>query len=278
MSLKFAFSTLACPNWSVKQVIANALTMGYDGIEWRLLDGEIIDPVRDYTKVINAVAACRESGLDVCALDTSCSFNHADPEVRAKQIADLLNWILLAQKVRVPILRVFGGAGQQNGSPQPSQDVVNAWLADALRFVASKAEHTSVTIALETHDAFSSAHRVASVLQAINSSRVAALWDSHHPYRVGETVEDVVDALQGRIAHVHVKDARRNPTNHTSWQLTLLGEGEVPVREQLHALIQRAYTGYVSVEWEKYWHPELAEPEIALPQHIAWLRQCVHGC
>ena len=273
--MKFAFSTLACPKWSVKQVIENALSMGYDGIEWRLLDGKIIDPVHDSTKVVDAVAACRKSGLEVCALDTSCSFNHADPEVRAEQIADLLNWIVLAQKVGVPIVRVFGGKDAQNSSPQPSEDTVNAWVADSLRFVADKIEQSSVTIVLETHDAFSSARRVASVLQSVNSRHVAALWDSHHPYRVGETVEDVVDALQGRIVHVHVKDARRNPADSTGWQLVPLGEGEVPVRKQLHILTQQNYIGYVSVEWEKYWHPELAEPELALPQHILWLRQAI---
>ena len=273
--MKFAFSTLACPRWSVEQVVENAVNMGYDGIEWRLLDGKIIDPVDDKQKVINAVAVCRAKGLEVCAFDTSCTFNHTDADVRAKQIAILLNWIRLAQELHVPILRVFGGPGEQNVSPLPSQAEADTWVADSLRQVASEAEHASVTVALETHDAYSSARRVAGVLQAVNSKSVAALWDSHHPYRVGETVEDVVAALQGRIAHVHVKDARRNSEDSTSWQLVLLGEGEVPVREQLHILIQQGYTGYVSVEWEKHWHPELAEPEIALPQHIAWLRQCI---
>ena len=275
--MKFAFSTLACPKWSVEQVIENALSMGYDGIEWRLLNGKIIDPVRDFTSVIDAVSACRTRGLDVCALDTSCSFNHADPEVRAKQVEDLQKWIILAQKAYVPILRVFGGKDQESTSPQPSQDTVNAWATDSLRFVAAKVEQSSVTVALETHDAFSSARRVANVLQAINSRNIAALWDSHHPYRVGETVEDVAAALQGRIAHVHVKDARRNPADSTGWELVPLGEGEVPVREQLQVLTQQGYTSYVSVEWEKHWHPELAEPEIALPQHIAWLKLAINN-
>ncbi len=275
--MKFAFSTLACPKWSVQQVIENALNMGYDGIEWRLLDGNIIDPIRDSTEVINAVSACRARGLDVCALDTSCSFNHADSAVRAKQVADLLNWIILAQKARVPILRVFGGKDEENTSSQPSQDTVNAWVADSLRLAASQAEQSSVIVALETHDAFSSARRVATVLHTVNSRGIAALWDSHHPYRVGETVEDVVDALHGRIAHVHVKDARRDPTDSTGWQLVPMGEGEVPIREQLQVLTQQGYTGYVSVEWEKHWHPELAEPEIALPQHIAWLKRVANN-
>jgi len=47
------------------------------------------------------------------------------------------------------------------------------------------------------------------------------------------------------------------------------------VRGQLAALREAGYTGYVSVEWEKKWHPEIADPEIALPQHIAWLRNAM---
>jgi fatty-acyl-CoA synthase len=104
---------------------------------------------------------------------------------------------------------------------------------------------------------------------------VSALWDSHHPYRVGESVDEVVQALDGHIAHVHVKDARRLDSDPYGWQLVLLGEGEVPVREQLQALRQQGYQGYVSVEWEKKWHPEIPDPEVALPQHIALLKQWI---
>src|SRR5205085_2226853 len=61
------------------------------------------------------------------------------------------------------------------------------------------------------------------------------------------------------------------------WQLVLLGEGEVPVRDMLGLLSAGGYQGWVSVEWEKRWHPEIAEPEVALPQHLAvlgtWMRE-----
>ena len=36
-----------------------------------------------------------------------------------------------------------------------------------------------------------------------------------------------------RINHVHLKDARRNADG---WQLSLLGEGEIPVKEALRLL------------------------------------------
>ena len=269
--MKYAFSTLACPAWSIEQVVEAATTLGYDGVELRLLDGAVIDPGADRAKVEQASARCRAAGVEVCALDSSCTFNHADSAARKREVSDLLRWIDLAADLQVPLVRVFGGHARPGLAPEPPE-VVNDWVAEALSRAAPTAEQAGVTVVLETHDAFSSARRVAAVLDRVDSPGVAALWDSHHPYRVGETPQDVIEALGPRIAHVHVKDARRTRGDGSDWQLVLLGEGEVPVREQLQALERHGYTGYVSVEWEKKWHPEIAEPEIALPQHIQWLR------
>ncbi|MCA1644718.1 MAG: sugar phosphate isomerase/epimerase [Chloroflexi bacterium] len=46
-----------------------------------------------------------------------------------------------------------------------------------------------------------------------------------------------------------------------------LRAGQTPVQ---------AYTDFISVEWEKKWHPEIPAPEVAFPQHIALLREYVH--
>ncbi len=270
--MKYAFSTLACPAWSIEQVVEEATRLGYDGVELRLLDGDVIDPVADRAKVERAVDLCRARGIEVCALDTSCRFNYVDPAERERQVAELQTWIALAQRLQTPLLRVFGGPDQTDRGSESNGDEANDWVAQSLRQAAPDAERAGVTVVLETHDAFSSARRVATVLSRVDSENVAALWDSHHPYRVGETARDVVDALDGRIAHVHVKDARRLDAEGAHWELVLLGEGEVPVREQLAALQRRGYAGWVSVEWEKKWHPEIAGPEVALPQHIAWLK------
>jgi sugar phosphate isomerase/epimerase len=275
--MKYAFTTLACPTWSIEQVVEAATTLGYDGVELRLLDGAVIDPGADRAKFEKAVARCRAAGVEVCALDSSCTFNHADPGAREREVSDLLRWIDLAEDLQVPLVRVFGGHARPGLAPEPPE-VVNDWVAEALSRAAPTAEQAGVTVVLETHDAFSSARRVAAVLDRVDSPRVAALWDSHHPYRVGETPQDVIEALGPRIAHVHVKDARRTTPDGSDWQLVLLGEGEVPVREQLQALDRHGYSGYVSVEWEKKWHPEIAEPEIALPQHIRWLRSVADAC
>jgi sugar phosphate isomerase/epimerase len=92
---------------------------------------------------------------------------------------------------------------------------------------------------------------------------------------MGERPPEIYANLGPRLLLAQVKDARRAPERSDGWQLVLLGEGEVPVREMLDLLVAD-YAGWISVEWEKRWHPEIEEPEVALPQHLdllgAWLR------
>ena len=93
-----------------------------------------------------------------------------------------------------------------------------------------------------------------------------------HTTRAGESPDECMRQLDGRIINVHLKDARRTADG---WQLVLLGEGEILVEEGLRTLQTIDYEGSVSVEWEKKWHPEIAEPEIAFPQYIRVLRTYV---
>jgi sugar phosphate isomerase/epimerase len=268
--LKFAFSTLGCPGWNIEQAIEAAKDLGYGAIELRLLDGEVIDPAKDVGKVMRAVLLCRACGVEVCALDTSCRLNQHDPYERARQETELRSWIHLAYSVKVPILRVFGGVATSDWLPAPTPAEENTWMAELLSRVAGLAELAGITIGLETHDAFHSSKRVANILQQVNSPQVATVWDICHTYRSGDSVAETLATLDSHIALIHIKDARSKADG--SWQLTLMGEGEVPVAELLHALQQRRYAGYVSVEWEKKWVPELPEPEVALPQHMSWLK------
>jgi len=126
-------------------------------------------------------------------------------------------------------------------------------------------------VGIETHDDFSASSVVAELLAMTDPECVGAVWDSHHPYRMGESPADVYANLGRRILLAQVKDARR--ADEGDWQLVLLGEGEVPVREMLGLLAAGGYPNWISVEWEKRWHPEIEAPEIALPQYRKVLAQ-----
>ena len=47
----------------------------------------------------------------------------------------------------------------------------------------------------------------------------------------------------------------------------LVGEGDVPVKTQVQVLAAGGYKGYYGFEWEKRWHPEIPDPEVAFPHY-----------
>ncbi len=265
--MKLAFSTLGCPDWSLDQVVAAAQRDGYDGVELRLLDGEIITtdlPAAERERIKTTFAA---ANLPICCLDSSIRVaTGTDPAGVASEIRDFL---ALAAAIGAPQIRVFGGDWPEGAT----ENDVFATTAALLNSVAPEAERQGVAIVLETHDTLASAHTVAAILERVPSLAIGALWDTHHPYRMGEAPDQVIDALGARILHFHVKDAVPNPAARTGWDLRLLGEGVVPVRDSLTTLLRRGYTGWVAVEWEKKWHPSIEAPEIALPQHAKLLRE-----
>jgi fatty-acyl-CoA synthase len=243
--MRVAFSNLAAPEWTLQRVVQAVAELGYDGLELRLLDGEPIDVFALPPATRRAVAGTL-AGTHLVCLDTSIelagSFERTLPAA-----------LELAREWGTDTIRVFGGA-----------------VAD-LDDVARRLEPLlvpDVVVALETHDHFASAARVGELLRLVDSPSLAAIWDLHHPTRVGESPGDVVHALGRSIRLVHVKDACRRGDE---WELVPLGEGEMPVRESLAALRTLAYDGFLTVEWERRWHPELAPPEVALPHELATL-------
>ena len=263
--MRLAFSTLACPGWSVDEVAEAAGQYGYDGIELRLLDGRLIDSSLNSANRYRVRKTFQDAGLPIVALDTSVRVAaDTHPESILRELSSLTE---IASEWGSTVVRVFGGDW---GAGRTREDAVGR-ARYVLGEASAAAERAGIAIALETHDRFSGADIVAEVLDGLPGA-AAAVWDVAHTFRVGDDAGKVLQLLDGRIAHVHVKDARRSAASPDGWELTLLGEGEVPVRSCLDALSAAGYDGWISVEWEKHWHPELAKPEVALPQFAAMLR------
>lgn len=268
MSLPYplVFSTLGTPDWSLERAIAQAVADGYAGLEVRILDGQVIPPDLPKARRGEIRRLLQQHERIIAGIGASTRFSSPDPDERAKHLADLQSYLALANDLNVPIVRTFGGNQTANQTMQEVTDHV----ANSLAEVMPTAERHGVTVCLETHDAFCRGEEVAAVLQQVDSPHLKAIWDVHHPYRMGESIEDTWNFIGERLAHVHVKDAR--PREDGSWQLVLLGEGQVPCREIIHLLAAKGYQGYLCAEWEKKWHPEIQEPDIALPQHAQALR------
>jgi fatty-acyl-CoA synthase len=259
MPPRIAFSTLAFPDATLAAAVSLGRRWGYAGIELRLIDGELIDPSMPAAR--RAQVRRTLAGLPVAAVDSSIRITGDDPG------PELRRFLELASDWEAPLVRVFGG---ELGPPPLRQRQLRAAvriLEDAVPLAA----RLGVAIGVETHDAFSASSAVAELLALLSADgvpadQVGAVWDSHHPHRMGETPAEVYANLGSRILLAQVKDARR--TADGEWQLVLLGAGEVPVAEMLRLLQAAGYPHWISVEWEKRWHPEIEEPEVALPQHL----------
>ena len=255
-----AFSTLAFPDATLAAAASAGRRWGYSGIELRLIDGELIDPAMPAGCRAQVGRTLSAAGLPVVAVDSSIRLTGDDPG------PELRRFLQLASDWEAPLVRVFGGALAADERARREQLRAAACvLEDAVPL----AGRLGVAIGIETHDAFSASSVVAGLLALVPSDLVGAVWDSHHPHRMGETPAEVHANLGPRVLLAQVKDARRLAGG--TWRLVPLGEGEVPVREMLGLLSAAGYPHWISVEWEKRWHPEIEAPEVALPQHLGLL-------
>jgi len=266
--MKLAFSTLGCPDWDLEEILRRAVEYGYRGVELRgYLDALYLpeaEPFREGSLRRTKEMFAR-SGVEVACVSSSAKL--AVEEERKEALREVRDYIRLAKELGSPLVRVFGGRLEEEGRRVGSAEA----LVENLRDAGREAEGSGIILVLETHDDFVESRKVAEVLSKVDHPNVGVLWDLHHPYRfLGEPPEVTLGNLGPFLRHVHVKDSE---AEDGGWRYTLLGEGDVPVLEMLRLLRRAGYEGYLSLEWEKRWHPELVGPEVALPQYASKLRE-----
>ncbi|MDR0359879.1 MAG: sugar phosphate isomerase/epimerase, partial [bacterium] len=154
--MKLAFTTLACPGWTLEQAAAVGAEQGYEGIELRLLDGELLEPRLPAPERRRVGRVTGDAGLAICAVDTSLRLVGTGAEF----LDDVRAWCELAAGWSAPVVRVFGGEPASGVAPADVLPRAGERLAQAAEIAAP----LGVRVAIETHDAFSSAASVAQLV------------------------------------------------------------------------------------------------------------------
>jgi len=262
-----AFSTLGCPGWSWKTILETADKLGYAAIELRGVAGEM-----DLPKVPelsgSAIAGTRRDlaalGLVVSDLGASASMHEKDPAARQKQLDEGRRFIDLAHALGVKYVRMFG-----NNIPpgEPRQEVMKR-VVDGFTTMAEHAKPSGVVVLIESHGDFTHWKDLEEILTRVASPQFALLWDAHHSFVAGHEQPAETFAHLGKwMRHTHLKDSKPTGPGVEDRRYVLTGTGEVPVREEVRVLATGGYTGYYCYEWEKKWHPEIEEPEVAFPHY-----------
>ena len=298
--LPLSFSTLACPGWNWSRVIEAASRYGYQGVEVRMLEQETdLRKVPDLARM-EWSARRREltaAGVSVCVLASSVRFDHAAADDLAAHRAMCRDYIEMAAALECPFIRLFGDVLPADAAARRK---TLAQIADSLAELGLVAARAGVRLLLETHGDFTSTLAIRELVAEWTGGGPLAfpagtglVWDTHHPWRFhGEALRETWSALGPIVHHTHWKDsasesdralteaeqaaeahAKSINAGHRAAEYALFGEGEFPIVETLALLRDAGYTGWYSLEWEKAWHPQLAEPEVALPQYVEAMRR-----
>ena len=253
-------------------MIGAARKCGYAGIELRALAGsldllsrsEFAEP-----RLAETNAYLEDAQIDICCVDTSCTFHSPDAGERANQVRIALDHAELAAKLGAPLIRVFPDKIQPGAQREETRD----WIAECLCKVAELMPD-DVDVALETHGDFARAEAAAEIATLANHAKVKLIWDVANSVAAGDTIERAGRVVKPYLAHIHLRDAKP-VAGSEHWLPVLAGHGRVSFAETLAAITELNYDGYVSFEWEKYWHPEIEEPEVALPDFVNAIRNLV---
>jgi sugar phosphate isomerase/epimerase len=273
---RLSFSTLGCPAWSLDYILDFAGRYGYKGIELRGLLGEL-DLTRrpeftGKTTIISTRKKIGDKGLSIVDLGSSCQLHHADKKERKSNLDEARRYIDLAQALDCPYIRVFpdklpgdrrdtpAADGQSAGSRIAAMDLIGEGLLE----LAEHAKGSEVSVLLESHGDCLWIKDLRYIMKYSAGPRVGMVWDIYNMWSVTkEAPSDVYRELKDHIRHTHIKDGRMIDGKE---HYVLLGRGDAPVAGAVKALQQGGYDGFYSLEWEKWWHPEIDEPDVALSQ------------
>lgn len=256
------FSTLGCPAWSWDKILTFAQQHGFTGVELRGLQGNMDLPTCPEfgpDRIEQSKKDVAAHGLHISSVDSSAYMNEPDPGKHEAQMADARRFIDLASRLGAPYVRVFG-----NEFVGPPEEAI-ARVAKSLRQLGDYSGPKNVTVLIESHGNFVRAPILLDIFKQADSPHVALLWDAHNTYvDGGEDPAVTVAQLGNYVRHTHLKDsAGKGDQDH----YVLTGRGEVPVKQQVQLLVDIGYKGYYSFEWEKAWHPDIEDPEIAFPEY-----------
>jgi sugar phosphate isomerase/epimerase len=270
--LPIGFSTLGCPAWEWKTILDQAAQNGFAAFEMRGLAGEMDLPKSPQfigAKLKESLKDLDALGLKISDLGASTNMHEPDATKRARQMDEAKRFIELAHQLRAPYVRVFPNQMVKGEDRKTTIDRIIA----GLRELGDQAKGSDVTIIVESHGEFATSPPLLEIIGGADHPNVAFLWDAHHTCVAGESPAETFRQLGRYVRHTHLKDSRAPKGDEKDRRYVLTGTGEVPVKETVRVLAAGGYRGYYSFEWEKKWHPEIEEPEVAIPHYAKVMRQ-----
>ena len=200
---------------------------------------------------------------------TSATMMIADAEKLESSLRLAESHIDIASDLECKYIRVFGG-------PIPvgiSHVAAIRRVGEHLHRLGEYAARRGVYVLIETHDDWVVTSRLRRTVEAADHPNVGVLWDVHHPVRVAnESVAEVWANIGPWVRSVDLKDSVTDFEARLGYRYVQIGDGEIPLKDALKILKAASFDGWLTFEWEKVWHPSLADASVAFPEFVARIR------
>ena len=241
MKLSFSTRRWAVQNWSA--VLEQAAEMHLDGIE--VYDAQCPFRQKDYHEL-------RQRDLTVALADTDLDISLPWSRQELEQA------ISRATTIHSPYVGCYASAPLWGTIRENLQVLVDAGRAGR------------VTTLVKTRDALADTSLLRDLLNDFACDELAAAWDVHATVRSHEEQPaTTIKNLGAYVRHVLLHDS--DDHGHS----VLMGEGTAPIQEVMDALRSIDYAGFVSLEWDPEWLPELTDMDIILPHFVNYMERFV---
>lgn len=267
---------MGTPEYTVPEAIDLFARLGMEGIE-AICHDEYRSAIRTDigpTGLRELRQRAERQGLQFAAITPyATDLNSPDPSVAAAQRDLLLRAIEIAHALGAPCVRTY--SGRETGGPGRAERLRR--LVDAVRRPAEVARKAGVRVGFENHfnTLGDSAKGTVEAVQAVNHPAVGIVYDQGNLTMLrADQYREAIPLQAPYLVHVHVKDlsfkdqspemtsgrvetlpAEANPTI-----ARIVGQGILPWWDIIAELKGTGYDGWLSIEYERRWYPDLLPP------------------
>lgn len=260
--MKRAFSSLCCVKYSAQQIVELAKGSNL-AVELRV-DDAALDRFGEDPLIF------QREGVKVTDIAASIFILHEQfPDVTYR-------YVDLAEKMGVGAVRIFAGESPKVFQKNLLSDVDG--IIKGIGKLCAYAQEKGIEIWLETHSEISTGKLCRQILDAVAMPNLKIIWDVLHSIEYKETLDETLDYMAKDIVHIHYKDGVPNEDpEKIHYKLTDIAEGVMPFDQVFEKLKAIGFEGYVSLEWESPWRPEIRDlypdPAVLLEKYNKFLDQ-----
>lgn len=275
--MKIAFSTLACPQWSLEEVVTNAAELGYLGVEMRSFLSPIermpSDPMSMDPGAVDRLFDAK--GVTPLCLATGVKYDKAiDPPLIGRifvneeaGVSDTKAFVDLADRAGVKFVRVYG-------CDLPAAEP-RTWsmrrVTERLKLAGQTCRNTDVRLLVENAGSFARAQDLLDLIERVDSQWIGASYNILSATHAGDCPIEAV-----RLLGQHLKMVRISDVDEDGYPVPL-GQGRFPLAKFIRTLGEMGYEGWVVYEYPRHWDASLDSDAGRVLRHgadtlYAWIK------